>query len=100
VGGGAQSSLWTQILSDITQLEQGVLKHSHGAPYGAAFLAGLAIDAFPEKGGSIDMEWNHVQRVVTPDGSSRDIYQKNYEIYLSLYQKTFQDMHRIGAGIG
>lgn len=100
VGGGAQSNLWTQILSDITHLEQGVLKHSHGAPYGAAFLAGLSIDAFPEKGSGIDKEWNNVQRVVTPDASSRDIYQENYEIYLSLYQKTSQEMHRIGAGIG
>lgn len=95
VGGGAQSAIWPQIISDITQLEQGILKYSHGAPYGAAFLAGLSVEAFDQSGISIDKEWNNTLKTVIPHVEHKAIYEKNYEIYLRLYQKTSQEMHMI-----
>src|SRR3954470_985020 len=41
VGGGTQGGLWTQIVSDISGLEQQVPAETIGAPYGDALLAAI-----------------------------------------------------------
>lgn len=91
VGGGTLSSVWTQIISDITQLAQRSLKQANGSQYGAAYLAGLAAGAIDYS--IIDRQWDNCNAVVAPNPENRNIYDKYYKIYRSLYDKTAEEMH-------
>jgi len=91
VGGGTLSDVWTQIISDVTQLEQRRLEHSFGAEYGAACLAGLAAGAMDFS--SIESLWDKPGKVVEPNPENSDIYNKYYKIYRDLYEKTAEEMH-------
>lgn len=92
VGGGTQGRLWTQIVSDITGLEQTVPATTLGAAYGDALLAaiGLGIVA-PET------DWSLADQVITPDPAHRATYQKLFEIYDSLYPATKPQMHALAG---
>jgi xylulokinase len=93
VGGGTLSGVWTQIISDITQLEQRLLRHNGGSHYGAAYLAGLAAGAMDYS--VIDRQWDNCNTVVTPNPENRNIYDKYYNIYRNLYDKTAEEMHSL-----
>ncbi|MEV6904651.1 FGGY-family carbohydrate kinase [Amycolatopsis sp. NPDC051372] len=87
VGGGTQGGLWTQIVSDVTSLEQVVPRHTVGASYGAAFLAAGLI-------GSPDITvWNPPATVITPDSSNAELYHDRYIAYRSLYEQTKDISH-------
>ena len=61
VGGGTQGGLWTQIVSDVTGLEQVLPSQTIGAAYGAAFLAAGLV-------GSPDIDrWNPPAGTSVPD---------------------------------
>jgi xylulokinase len=92
VGGGAQSSTWLQIVSDIVGIEQEVPSQTIGASYGDAFLAGKAI-------GKLTLEdlnsWVKHEKVINPDGKVEQKYSHYYENYLELYQETREIMHSL-----
>lgn len=93
VGGGARE-LWTQIVSDVTGLEQSVPRHTIGAAYGDAFLAavgtGLATRA--------DIaDWNPVESTVVPDPARSEVYDTLYDHYLALYPATRDTAHALAA---
>jgi xylulokinase len=91
VGGGTQGSLWTQIVSDVTGLEQQLTRTSVGASYGAAHLAASAVasDA-PDIA-----EWNPVVATVRPDPSTAAGYDRGYRLYRELYGSTADLAHAL-----
>jgi xylulokinase len=47
-GGGAKSDLWRQILADVLESELVTVNTTEGAAYGAALLAGVGADVWPD----------------------------------------------------
>ena len=93
VGGGTQGGLWLQIVSDVVQQPQHVPRHTIGACYGDALLAGIGT-------GLVDREaqWNPVVRVVEPDADAAADYDRLYRLYRDLYPATRTIAHAL-AGI-
>lgn len=92
VGGGTQGGLWTQIVSDILQQPQEIPRHTVGACLGDALLAGQAAGLV-----GADHGWNPVQGVVEPDPCARDIYERLYGNYRSLYPATRDIVHDLAG---
>ncbi|MGO4341189.1 FGGY-family carbohydrate kinase [Pedococcus sp. 2YAF34] len=86
VGGGATTSLWPQIVTDVTGLTQVIPTHTIGAAFGDAWLAAGLLGA----GGRID-DWNPPARLLTPnDGSD---YDELYRWYRQLHESTREIQH-------
>lgn len=79
LGGGSRSRLWTQIVSDVLGRPQVVLDVPHSAPYGAAYLAGLAAGFF------IDLSplghWLRVARRIEPAPATQAVYDRAFAAY-------------------
>jgi xylulokinase len=98
VGGGAQSELLLQIVSDVTGMEQELPDKTIGACYGDAFLAGLAVGLLSQA--DLPSRWVRIIKHVTPDADRHRLYQEYYDIYRDLYPHTVGDVHalaRLGA---
>lgn len=91
VGGGTQGGLWTQIVSDVTGLEQIVPATTLGASYGDALLAAIGTGLVPR-----ETDWATADRTVRPDETHRETYEKLFAIYDSLYPATKEQMHALG----
>ena len=95
VGGGAQNDVWTQIVSDVTGMEQVLPVRTVGASYGDAMLAGLAT-------GIIDRDaamttWVRTRRIIEPNPNVADVYDQTYVIYRRLYRHLKDDLHALAA---
>jgi xylulokinase len=91
VGGGTQGDLWTQIVSDVTGLEQVLPAVTIGASLGSAMLAARAA-------GEDDVEaWNPPQRVVRPREEHAALYAELFTLYRELYEQTKDVTHRLVA---
>ena len=93
VGGGAQSMLWLQIISDITGVAQLVPAITLGAAYGDAFLAGQALGLLRQ--GQIN-DWVEPERMIQPNPSNKARYDFLYAHYLRLYESTKTLVHALG----
>jgi xylulokinase len=94
VGGGAQNSVWLQIVSDVIGVPQVVPARTVGASYGDAFLAGLAtglVDNLQALNGS----WVEVERMVEPNSDLVEHYAEYYDIYRRIYRQTVDEMHEL-----
>ncbi len=89
VGGGTQGGLWTQIVSDVTGLEQTVPAQTIGASFGAAALAaGMEHD--------IDLAaWNKPAAVVHPEPTAHAHYEHLYTRYRELYPASREVVHAL-----
>ncbi len=92
VGGATRSKLFTQIVSDVIQREQVVLKGSLGAPLGACILAGLAASAID---GQVVYDWLQIDRRVFPSKANRQVYNQLYHMYIKLYGDCKSYMHTL-----
>lgn len=88
VGGGAQSDVWTQAVSDITGREQEIPDQTIGASYGDALLA--AIGTGNEERST---SWATTAAVVRPRQQHRDLYDRLFRNYESLYPALKGVMH-------
>lgn len=89
VGGGAQGDLWTQIVSDVTGVDQVVPTQTIGASYGAAYLAAASV---------LDVSisrWNPTQRICRPNPENHDNYSGLYQLYRALYLATRDISHTL-----
>lgn len=94
VGGGTQGGLWLQIVSDVLQQQQQMPRHTIGACYGDALLAGIGAGlATP------DASWNPIVHVVEPKVDAGADYERLYRLYHDLYPAT-RDLAHTLAGIG
>lgn len=83
-GGGAKSTLWRQIVSDITNLPQEYVQDAEGA-VGAAYVAGIAIGWF-EDFELLRKEWVKVEAQTKPDPSATKIYDEFFLVFRDLHQ--------------
>ena len=89
VGGGTRGDLWTQIVSDVTGVEQVIPTQTIGASYGAAYLAAASV---------LDVSistWNPTARICRPNPETRDNYQELYELYRAFYPATRDISHTL-----
>lgn len=89
VGGGTQGGLWTQVVSDVTGLDQEIPAVTIGASFGGAFLAANALQPV-----SID-EWNPIVSVVRPREHTADKYRDLYKLYCEVYEATASITHAL-----
>ncbi len=94
VGGGAQSDVWLQIVSDIAGISQLVPQRTIGASYGDAFLAGLALGIVPSTD-SLTEGWIQMNRTIEPNSARTALYDEYFQIYRELYENTTDQMHAL-----
>ena len=90
VGGGTQSRLWLQIVSDVTGVRQGVPRETSGASYGDALLAAIATQSV---GPATD--WTVIDDVIDPSPADSETYEELFADYRSLYTATTPVVHRL-----
>lgn len=90
VGGGAASGLWTQIVSDVSGVEQGIPSITVGASYGSARLAAELL------GVEGTASWNPIVRTVTPNVDV-DHYETGFRLYQELYSSTRGIVHALAT---
>jgi xylulokinase len=86
LGGGSRSTLWNQIKADITSKVVSTLHTEEAASLGAAILAGVADGLFKsiEEGCKAMV---HLKDKYNPRSENREVYDKLYKIYSTLYDK-------------
>ncbi|WP_454197996.1 FGGY-family carbohydrate kinase [Nocardia sp. Marseille-Q1738] len=90
VGGGTKGGLWTQIVSDVTGLEQQLPADTVGACLGDALLAA-------EAAGVDTSGWNPVVDTVRPYPERTAKYEEYYRHYRELYECTTNIAHFLAA---
>ncbi len=85
VGGSANSALWMQIKSDITGKPLAVVFSDMSTTLGAALLAGVGIGMYKDFEEAVSQTVK-ITRRYEPNMENREIYQKNYDIYIDLYE--------------
>lgn len=94
-GGGARSPLWRQIQADIYEHDVQVLAADEGAAYGAALLAGVGANIWPD----VDTACSAAVRVATtvsPKPGNLPVLRKQYEAYRRLYP-ALRNVQALGA---
>lgn len=82
-GGGARSDLWRQILADVFNCPVATVNVTEGAAYGAALLAGVGVNVFP----NVTEACRAAVRVTnhTDPGPQASVYEPYYKCYRDLY---------------
>jgi xylulokinase len=83
-GGGARSSLWRQIVTDITGIPQDYAPDAEGA-IADAYMAGIALGWFDNFDILLD-QWIGRREVILPNREMGEKYQKPYERFMQLHQ--------------
>jgi xylulokinase len=100
-GGGAQSPLWLQIVSDITGFQQEYVPIADGS-LADAYLAGIALGWYDDFK-TLKDDWVQVKAVIKPIPENRHSYEKFFHLYCDLhgavgepYLKHYHSMQLIG----
>ncbi len=94
-GGGARSALWRQILADVLETELVSVNTTEGAAFGAALLAGVGVQHWPDVQTTTDALIT-VKEKVLPVKDNVDRYQDFYGIYRDLYPGLRESFNRLG----
>lgn len=86
VGGSANSLLWTQIKSDITGKPIVVPSSDTATTLGAAILAGVGVGIYTGFEEAVKRTVR-VKRRHEPDAENSPAYERNYRIYLEVYEQ-------------
>ncbi len=92
VGGGVKNPVWMQAVCDIANVEQQVRQYTVGAALGSAFLAGIGANIFTRR--DID-RINPLSHCLKPQDANKAVYERDHQLYLSLYQRTKDIMARL-----
>ncbi len=90
VGGGTKSSIWAQIVTDVTGHQQVVPQEAIGASYGDALFAAQAVGLVP-----VGVGWERPGVVLEPDPALTARYDDLFGIYRSLYEESKPAVHRL-----
>ena len=85
MGGSANSLLWTQIKSDVTGKPVIVPSSDTATTLGAAILAGVGVGIYEDFEEAVKLTVEN-KRYHVPNQADRNIYDRNYSKYLSLYE--------------
>ena len=86
VGGAAKSDLWSQIFADVTGYNIKRLALDVEAPFGDAFLAGMAVGVF-SKGEEIK-KWLSFREEERVNAENHKVYSKMFSLYQRLYKQS------------
>ena len=86
MGGAANSQLWTQMKSDVTNKPIDVPNSDTATTLGAAMLAGIAVGIYKNFEDAV-AKTVRVRRSHVPNERNLSVYQKNYRTYLELYAR-------------
>jgi len=93
-GGGMQSPVWRQILSDVLGLSLYGVDSTEGAAFGAALLAGVGAGVWKTVDEACD-EAVHTTHRVDAEDSARGAYNGLYELYRDMYPSLRALTHRL-----
>jgi xylulokinase len=85
VGGAARSSIWPQIVADVTGVPIALTLYDQWPALGAAILAGLGIGVF-ESLEAGQKQFQKSARPVAPDKTCGQFYDDNFTVYQALTQ--------------
>jgi len=88
-GGASNSSLWAQILSDVTGLKVRVPKVKEATALGAAFAAGVGAGIY-ESIADVASKLVVFEKEYEPNMQNHEIYKKQADIWLKAYEKQMQ----------
>lgn len=91
-GGGTRSSLWPQIVSDVTGVVQELPEVTLGAAYGDALLAAEGVGLVAPRS-----SWASTRRTIEPRAEASEIYAELYRLYRQLYPATALIQHELAA---
>jgi xylulokinase len=97
-GGGARSPLWRQILADVLDAELVTVNTEEGAAYGAALLAGVGVNVWPDVATACETVI-HVTGSTLPS-PDREVYRELYPLYRELYpalRSSFQQIAQVSS---
>ena len=95
MGGSANSLLWTQIKADVTGKEIIVPSSDTATTLGAVILAGVGVGMYKDFEEAVK-KTVVIKRRHTPNPEVREAYDKNYKLYLELYEDLKETMKRKG----
>ena len=85
IGGGVQSDLWTQIVSDVTGREQYV-HATPGASFGDCMIASVTAGMAEKLSDRLD--WVGEGEIARPSPVAHSFYNTQYPLFLALYEQT------------
>ena len=94
-GGGAKSRVWRQIQADILNEEISMTQSIEPAAMGAAILAGIGVGIYKDVEDGCRKVVKLKEEKTRPIPENVDIYNKQFEIYKSLYQDLKEDFKRL-----
>ena len=87
--GGAKSTLWRSIITDVFNVPTVLVKRRTGAPFGDAILAGVATGIFPDF--SVAKKWTEYIDPMEPNHKNHELYMEYFKLYKSLYNNIKED---------
>ena len=93
-GGSANSDVWTQIKSDVTNMPIGVPSSDTSTTLGAALLAGVAVGIYSDFHDAVKNSVS-IKKTYNPNAENHEIYKKGYKIYLEIYENLKNTMRKI-----
>lgn len=93
-GGPANSELWMQMHADVSNVPIAFTKVSEGPVLGAAMLAAVGADIYPDIQTAAD-NMVHTERTIEPDKSRHEEYQFYMDRYTETYPQLKELMHEM-----
>ncbi len=87
--GGAVSRLWRQIIADVFNVPNVMVKRRTGAPYGDAILAGVATGIFG--GYEVVKDWVDYVEPIDPQPANHELYMGLFALYKRVYEHLKDD---------
>lgn len=81
--GGAKSTLWRRIITDVFNVPTVITRRRTGAPFGDAILAGVACGMYPDF--SVARQFADTADRMEPDPAAHERYMAYFELYKRLY---------------
>jgi xylulokinase len=94
-GGGAQSEVWRQIISDVLGMPLVTVNSTEGAAYGAALLAGVSAGWWPDVPAACSETIRTTSRT-RPDPGRASSYNAYYDVYKGLYSALRESFSAFG----
>jgi xylulokinase len=95
-GGGAQSKVWRQILTDVLGVPLKRSQQSEQASLGAAILAGVGVGVYPDVATAC-ASITAYDAPTTPHADAKQRYDELFATYQSLYPTLKDTMHTLQA---
>jgi sugar (pentulose or hexulose) kinase len=87
--GGAKSTLWRRIITDVFDVGTVLLERRTGAPYGDAILAGVATGVFDDF--SVARQWARTIDPMEPDANAHADYMERFNLFKQIYEDVKED---------